>query len=159
MIYKSKAEAFFSLLPSPSLSFPLLSSPLLFSPFFLGFCCALQAKTISMPSGLSHWQNVFQVIPHFPIPASLLPSPIPIVFYFMRLLRQVKAFAGTQPQFPPLPSPAHVPALRHFFVLYGFYDFSISFATSLSLSHPLSFSPSTANFCPSFARLAYQFHR
>lgn len=67
-------------------------------------------------------------------PLSTLSFPPPIVFYFMRLLRQVKAFAA--PHFiPHFPFPFFymcLPGKIHFFVVYGFYDFSISFATSRS---------------------------
>lgn len=99
----------------------------------------LQAKTISMPSGLSYWQNVFQVIPissPFPSPHSTLHSPTHPQLYFILCGFCDKLKLSLHPLYPlPLSTPCallHVPGKIHFFVLYGFYDFSISFATSRS---------------------------
>lgn len=75
--------------------------------------------------------------PHFlPFPLSTLHSPTHPQLYFILCGFCDKLKLSLHPLYPlPLSTPCallHVPGKIHFFVLYGFYDFSISFATSRS---------------------------
>lgn len=109
----------------------------------------MKPKTISLLAGLSHWHNVFQVIP-FARPSSSLPTLSPFAVFILC------GFCDKLKLLPRLPLPQPQAELfccasaKDIFVFYGSYDFSISFSTSPS-SRALKLS------APSLARAIQKF--